>query len=245
MSALPCDFAVARAVLDLGSRPDGFDVLELLHDLTGYVVRLGRVRSAGVTVLDENGHVDYLTASDEACARLEEAQLDLDEGPCVDSARTGRVLAPVALDPAGPASACWPRFAVRAVAAGVTSVAAVPLRTREHGLGAVNLLHDGPGTIPAEDLQLAQLLADAAGNRLDHRQSLLDRDEVIAQLTGALQSRIVIEQAKGMLASRLGTDVADAFGRLRDHARSRRQKLTELARQIVQGEIPAELDRMS
>ncbi|MFF0738800.1 ANTAR domain-containing protein [Streptomyces sp. NPDC004111] len=243
MSSLPRDFLVARAVLELGSRPDGFDALELLHDLTAYAVRLVRVRSAGVTVLDENGDVDYVTASDEVCARLEEDQLDLDEGPCLDATRSGSILPPVTLHPAGPAFARWPRFAPRAAAAGFTSVAAVPLRTPRQSLGAVNLLQTGRATISFADLQVAQLLADAAGTRLHHRRSLLERDEVIAQLTGALQSRIVIEQAKGILAARLGTDVEDAFGRLRAHARTRQQKLTHLARQITQGQIPADLDR--
>lgn len=245
MSPVSRNFLAARAVFDLGCRPDGFDVLDLLHDLTAYAVDLGQVRSAGVTILDESGHVDYLTASDEVCARLEEAQLDLDEGPCVDAARTGSILRPVVLRPAGPALERWPRFTPRAVAAGFTSVAAVPLRIQRHSLGSLNLLQSGPCTISFEDLQLAQLLADATGSRLHHQQNLLARDEVIAQLTNALQSRIVIEQAKGILAARLGTDVDDAFHRMRGLARSRRQKLTDLARQITQGNVPADVDRTS
>ncbi|WP_420031396.1 GAF domain-containing protein [Streptomyces sp. cg28] len=210
-------------------------MLDLLHDLTAYAVDLGQVTSAGVTVLDEGGHVDYLTASDEVCARLEEDQLDLDEGPCVDAARTGSMLQPVVLEPSGPALDRWPRFTPRAVAAGFTCVAAVPLRIRGLSLGSLNLLQAGPDTISHEDLQLAQLLADATGSRLHHRQTLLARDEVIAQLTTALQSRIVIEQAKGMLAARLGTDAEDAFQRMRALARSQQRKLIDLARQIAQG----------
>ncbi|MER5949615.1 GAF and ANTAR domain-containing protein [Streptomyces sp. NPDC001904] len=243
MSAAPRDLLLARAVLDLASRPDGLDPLELLHDLTDYAVRLARVQSAGVTVLDETGHVDYLTASDTVCARLEEAQLDLDEGPCVDSARTGSVLRPVLLHPADAAFERWPRFTPWALAAGYSSVAAVPLRIREDSLGSLNLLQTGARTISSVDLHSAQLLADAAGSRLNHQQTLLDRDEVITQLTSALESRIVIEQAKGMMAARLGIDVDDAFRRMRALARSRQQKLIDLARQITQGSIPADADR--
>ncbi|WP_353943923.1 GAF and ANTAR domain-containing protein [Streptomyces sp. HUAS MG91] len=243
MSAVTNDFPVAQAVLDLSSRPDGFDVLELLHDLTAYTVRLGQVHSAGVTILDETGRVDYLTASDEVCARLEEAQLDLDEGPCVDSARSGEVLPPLLLHPAVGAFEHWPLFAPRALAEGYSSVAAVPLRISENSLGSLNLLQKGSSPISATNLHAAQLLADATAVRLHHRQTLLASDEVVNQLTTALQSRIVIEQAKGMLAQRLGIDVDAAFKILRGHARSRQLRLIDVARRITRRDFPAEFDR--
>ncbi|MEU6389644.1 GAF and ANTAR domain-containing protein [Streptomyces sp. NPDC046939] len=242
MSAVPRDVLVAQAVFDLAARPDGFDVLELMDDLTTQTVYLVGVRSVGVTVLDGHGRVDYLTASDEVCRRLEEAQVELGEGPCLDSVRSGRVLDPVNLRTEGPGGERWPRFMPRARAAGYTSVASVPLRVSGATVGAVNLLHAGPRRVSGVDLQLVQILADTAGARLHQRQTEIARGDVIAQLETALDSRIVIEQAKGILASRLGTDVQDAFLRLRAHARSRQQKLTELARLVVRGEIPAELD---
>lgn len=129
MSATRNDVLAAQAVLDLASRADGFDVLELLHDLTTHVVDLLGVSSAGVTVLDGHGRVDYLTASDETSRQLEEDQLELGEGPCVDSTRTGDVLSPVLLRADRPSHQLWPRFTARAVAAGISCVAAVPLRT--------------------------------------------------------------------------------------------------------------------
>ncbi|MDQ1040498.1 GAF domain-containing protein [Streptomyces sp. V3I8] len=241
MSATRHDVPAAQAVLDLASRAEGCDVLELLHDLTTYAVSLLGVRSAGVTVLDERGQVDYLTASDETCRRLEEDQLELDEGPCVDSTRTGKALAPVLLRAAHPSVQRWPRFTPRALRAGISSIAAVPLRTPQHPLGALNLM--SADRVPTrEDLRLAQVLADAAVICLQHRQILVAKDEIIGQLEAALESRIVIEQAKGVLASRLDVDVEEAFVRLRGLARSRQQKLTELAAQIARGSIPAELD---
>lgn len=241
MSATRDDVRAARAVLDLGSRADGFDVLELLHDLTAYAVGLLGVGSAGVTVLNRSGQVDYLAASDETCRRLQEDQLELDEGPCLDSARTGRMLTPVLLHADRHSRRRWPHFTSRALRAGITSVAAVPLRTPRNPLGALNLLSSG--RVPTrEDLCLAQALADAVGICLRHRQDLLTREETIGQLEEALESRVVIEQAKGVLASRLGVDVEEAFARLRRHARSRRLKLTELADQIARGAVPADLD---
>ncbi|MET8683579.1 GAF and ANTAR domain-containing protein [Streptomyces sp. NPDC004732] len=241
MPVTPRDVLAAQSVLDLASRTDGFDILELLHDLTMHTVSLLGVRSAGVTILNEAGEVDYLTASDETCRRLEEDQLELGEGPCVDSTRTGDMLAPVLLRAAHPSHWLWPRFTHRALRAGITSVAAVPLRTPQHPLGALNLM--SAERVPTrEDLRLAQVLADAAGTCLHHRQALLTKDEIIGQLETALESRIVIEQAKGVLASRLGVDVEEAFTRLRSHARSRHQKLSELAAEVARGDVPADLD---
>ncbi|RCH59637.1 ANTAR domain-containing protein [Streptomyces sp. SDr-06] len=241
MSVTPRDVLAAQSVLDLASRADGFDILELLHDLTMHTVRLLGVRSAGVTILDAAGAVDYLTASDEMCRRLEEDQLELGEGPCLDAARTGEPLAPVLLRTARPSTWLWPRFTHRALRAGITSVAAVPLRTPAYPLGAVNLMSSG--RLPTrEDLCLAQVLADAAGSCLHHRQTPRTKNEIIGQLERALQSRIVIEQAKGVLASRLAIGVEEAFTRLRSHARSQRRKLTDIATEVARGAIPAELD---
>ncbi|MCQ4207834.1 ANTAR domain-containing protein [Streptomyces longispororuber] len=235
------DVLTSQAVLDLAFRADGFDVLELLHDLTAHTVSLLGLRSAGVTVLSETGQVDYLTASDETCRRLEEDQLELGEGPCLDSTRSGKILPPVLLRAAHPSHDLWPRFTARALRAGITSVAAVPLRTPHHPLGAVNLMSGG--RVPTrEDLSLAQSLADAAGICLHHRQTVLTKNEIIGQLQTALTSRIVIEQAKGMIAARQGIGMEEAFNRLRGHARSRQQKLTELATHVVQGALPVEID---
>lgn len=241
MPVTPRDVLAAHNVLDLASRTDGFDMLELLHDLTTYTVDLLSVRSAGITLLNEAGEVDYATASDETCRRLEEDQLELGEGPCLDAARTGDALAPVLLNAAYPSRRLWPRFTLRALRVGITSVAAVPLRTPQYPLGALNLMSSG--RVPTrQDLRLAQVLADAAGTCLHHRQALRTEDEIINQLETALESRAVIEQAKGVLSARLGIGVEEAFTRLRDHARSRRQKLTVLASDIAQGAVPAELD---
>ncbi|MFD7708224.1 ANTAR domain-containing protein [Streptomyces sp. NPDC059785] len=232
---------VADAVLDLATRSDGFDILDLLHDLTDHIVTLLTVRAAGVTILSEDGHVDYLTASDESCRLLEEDQIDLDEGPCVDCTRSGTVLFPVALGPFGAGARRWPRFTPRALRAGVLTVSAVPLRTPEHTLGALNLMS---ATAPASsrDLRLTQVLADATVASMRHRQTMLTKNELIGQLEIALDSRIVIEQAKGVLASRQNISVEEAFVRLRSHARSRRQKLSDLADQVARGEIPGPLD---
>ncbi|MFF0744303.1 ANTAR domain-containing protein [Streptomyces sp. NPDC004111] len=232
---------VAEAVLDMATRTYGYDAPDLLHDLTSYVVSLVGVRAAGATVLNAAGQVDYLTASDEVCRRLVELQLALDEGPCLDSTRAGATLAPLALGPGSPGLRRWPRFAPEALRAGITGVAAVPLRVGAHTVGSVNLLGDGSAVPSAPDLRLAQVLADAAGAWLQYRLLLRSRDEVVEQLQNALRTRVVIEQAKGALAARLGIGVEEAFARLRAHARARQEKLHDLAVRVARGAVPAEL----
>ncbi|GAA2254979.1 transcriptional regulator [Streptomyces ruber] len=233
---------VAEAVLDLAARTGDCDVLDLLQDLTAHLVTLLGIRAAGAMIMNGAGQVDHLAASDEDFRRLEEGQLALDEGPCVDSTRSGAVLTPVVLHPPGTGLRRWPRFAPRALRVGITSVAAVPLRVGEHTVGAVDLMGAGPFPPTRRDLRLAQSLADAAGAWLRQRKVLRTKDEVLEQLQTALNTRVVIEQAKGALAARLGIGVEESFVLLRSHARSRRQKLSELAARVAQGAVPSELD---
>ncbi|GAA2325995.1 GAF and ANTAR domain-containing protein [Streptomyces kunmingensis] len=236
MTVTTRELDMSRAVLDLVSRPADLDVLELLYDLTAYAAAFLPVR-AGITVLDDGGDVAYLTASDELCRRFEQDQLDLDEGPCLDSARTHEPL-PVALLDSEQATARWPRFAPRAVAASITAVAAIPLHTPDLMLGALNLISTGPPLPSGRDLHLVQVLADAAALALTHRRDIVGREETIRQLQTALDSRIVIEQAKGVLAARLQVTMDASFTLLRGHARATQQPLTVLATRIAHRDIP-------
>ncbi|WP_069886171.1 GAF and ANTAR domain-containing protein [Streptomyces luteocolor] len=241
MSTTDREVHIARALLDLTHRPMDFDPLELLHDLTAQAVSLLPVQCAGITVLDHDGHnALYVTASDELCLALEEDQSELREGPCLDSARRQQPL-PVTSLTGPPGSTRWPRFAPRAHEAGITAVAALTLHLPKLPMGALNLLMASPPYADSRDLQLAQTLCDAAGATLAFRQQLADKDQVLDQLQAALDSRLVIEQAKGVLTVRLGVGMDEAFQRLRATARSRRQKLTELATQIARGDVPADL----
>ena len=232
---------VAEAVLDLATRTYKYDALDLLHDLTAYMVSLLGVYAAGATILNEAGQVDYLTASNEVCRQLEEVQIELDEGPCVGSTRSGTLLTPLTLGPSSPGLRRWPRFTPRARRVDITSVAAVPLKAGRHTVGSVNLMSGGITMPTALDLRMAQALTAAAGAWPQHRRVLLSKDEIVEQLQTALQTRIVIEQAKGVLAARLGITVEDAFPRLRSYARARRMRLRDIATRVAQGDVPREL----
>ncbi|MGW8375984.1 ANTAR domain-containing protein [Streptomyces sp. ODS28] len=137
----------------------------------------------------------------------------------------------------------WPRFVPRAREAGITAVAAVMLHTPHLPLGAANLLMSTPPYLSARDLRLARVLASTTSSAFAQQHELRSREKVVSQLRTALESRLVIEQAKGILAERFDVEVDQAFTRLRGHARSHQQHLTELATQIARGNPPAALDR--
>lgn len=234
---------IAEAVLDLAHRVADFDIMDLLHDLTEYALTLLTVECVGITVVDDQGWVQYATASDERCRELEEAQVDLGEGPCLDSARGSEPLASVTFGDDSPGAARWPRFTPHAREAGVIAIAAVPLRVHpDTTIGALNLMNTQLPVIPTADLRVAQALAGAAAACLLHQHRLGSQDEIGRQLQEALNSRVVIEQAKGVLSERLDLSMDQAFTRLRGHARSRKLTLTHLATEVAMGRGPAELN---
>jgi ANTAR domain-containing protein/GAF domain-containing protein len=163
---------------------------------------------------------------------LELFQLQNDQGPCLECFRTGRAV--TATDLAGPALR-WPRFAEAAARAGFRSVEALPMRLRDQVIGALNLFGAGPGRFDPADLRIGQALADVATIGLLHERNVRRRETVAEQLQGALNSRVVIEQAKGKLAERLSIDMDRAFKMLRDYARNSNQRLTDVARDFVDG----------
>jgi len=176
-----------------------------------------------------------VAASTEAARLLELAQVQHFEGPCLDAFHTGL---PVQRgDLADSSNPRWPTFTAAARAHGFMAVQALPMRLREERLGALNLLNADPGLLDSRTVALGQALADAATIGIAHQRAL-ERQEVIAdQLQAALTSRIVIEQAKGFIAVRLGVGVEDAFGVLRRYARDNNRKLTDVATEIVEGRL--------
>ena len=209
-----------------------FDVIEFLHLLTDRSVALLAASAAGVVLADPRGELRVAAASSEEAELLELFQLQNDQGPCLECFRTGRAV--TATDLAGPAPQ-WPRFAEAAARAGFRSVEALPMRLRDQVIGALNLFGAGPGGFDVADLRIGQALADVATIGLLHERNVRRRETVAEQLQGALNSRVVIEQAKGKLAERLSIDMGRAFKMLRDYARNSNQHLTDVARDFVDG----------
>jgi ANTAR domain/GAF domain len=209
-----------------------FDVIDFLHLLTDRSVALLAASAAGVVLADPRGELRVAAASSEEAGLLELFQLQNDQGPCLECFRTGRPV--TATDLAGPAQR-WPRFAEAAARSGFRSVEALPMRLRGQVIGALNLFGAQPGPLEVADLRIGQALADVATIGLLHERNVRRREAVAEQLQTALNSRVVIEQAKGKLAERLGIDMDRAFNMLRDYARNSNQRLTDVARAFVAG----------
>jgi len=209
-----------------------FDVIDFLHLLTDRSVALLAASAAGVVLADPRGELRLAAASSEEAGLLELFQLQNDQGPCLECFRTGRPV--TAADLAGPAPR-WPRFAQAAVQAGFAAVEALPMRLRDQTIGALNLFRAEPGPLDPADLRIGQALADVATIGLLHERNVRRRETVAEQLQAALNSRVIIEQAKGKLAERLGIDMDRAFTMLRDYARNSNQRLTNVARDFING----------
>ena len=211
-----------------------FDIIDFLHVLTSRSVELLNVSAAGLLLADPRGELRVVAASSEAARLLELFQLQSDQGPCLDCFRSGHPVVAPNLS----ADQRWPRFAAAAGQAGFSAVQALPMRLRDQVIGALNLFRATPGAFDADSVQVGQALADVATIGLLHERSMRHSDTLNEQLQTALNSRVIIEQAKGKLAERLGIDVNQAFTLLRDQARNRNERLSDLARAFVDGTQP-------
>src|ERR1700691_5077787 len=210
----------------------GFDVIDFLHVLTDRSVQLLDVSAAGLLLADPRGELRVVAASSEAARLLELFQLQSDQGPCLDCFRAGQ---PVDAEDLAAAADRWPRFVPAAQQAGFAAVQALPMRLREQVIGALNLFRATPGALTPEDKRVGQALADVATISLLHERSIRHSDTLNEQLQTALNSRVIIEQAKGKLAERLGLDMDQAFTLLRDRARTSNRRLSDLAQAFVDG----------
>ncbi|MEJ3742867.1 GAF and ANTAR domain-containing protein [Actinomycetes bacterium KLBMP 9797] len=210
---------------------DDFDVVDFLHVLTERCVELLGVSAAGLLLTDEQGTLQVIAASSERTRLLELFQLQTDQGPCVDCFRTGQPVSVADL----PATGRWPGFSAAAAEIGFTAVHAVPMRLRTEVIGALNLFDVTPGPLDEAKLRIGQALADVATIGLLQQRAIHRRDILTEQLQTALRSRILIEQAKGVLAERLHMDMADAFTLLRSGARGQNRRLSDLAQAVVDG----------
>src|SRR5690348_17317758 len=210
---------------------DDFDMIDFLHMLTERCVQLLDVSAAGLLLTDGQDRLQVVAASSERTRLLELFQLQTDQGPCLDCFRTGQPVSVTDLPSAG----LWPRFTAAAAEAGFSAVHAVPMRLRSEVIGALNLFDADPGALDSGKLRTGQALADVATIGLLQQRAIHQRDVLTEQLQTALNTRVLIEQAKGVLAERLHVDVGDAFTLLREAARNRNRRLSELAQAIVDG----------
>ncbi len=208
----------------------GFDVIEFLHTLTERCVDLLDVDAAGILLADQRGALSLMAASTEQTRLLELFQLQNEEGPCLDCCRTGQSVscADLAAEPTR-----WPRFAEAAREQGFAAVYALPMRLRDQTVGAMNLFRHAPSAIPPEVIAVAQSFADVATIGVLQVRALRHSELLVEQLQTALNSRTLIEQAKGVLSARRQVGIAEAFTLMRAFARDHNRLLAEVARGIV------------
>lgn len=214
---------------------DGYDAIDLLTGLTVDCARLLDIAAAGLLLADARGVLHIVAASSERTRTLELYQLQRDEGPCLDCFRAGQ---PVSVPDLAAELDRWPHFVPAARASGFAAVHALPMRLRDNVLGTLGLFSAHPGPLQPDDRELAQALAHVASVAIVNEAAATDRDALNAQLQRALDSRIVLEQAKGLIAHTGDLDMDDAFRVLRQYARDHQHKLTDVAMQVVTRRIP-------
>lgn len=211
---------------------EDFDVVDLLTLLAERCVELLDVAAAGVLLVGPGNRLHLVGATSEAAETVELFQIQNAEGPCQDCFRTGE---PVEASDLAHAGDDWPHFAPVAVSAGFRAAHAVPLRLRGQIVGVVGLFRAVSGTFSTDDLAIAQALADVASIAVVQSRALHDSHLVREQLQQALNDRIAIEQAKGIISERVGCGVDAAFMILRTHARSTSRRLSLVAQDVVLG----------
>jgi len=211
-----------------------YDVIELCRQLVDDCVELLNVSAAGLLLGDHHDSLRVLACTSEQTRLMELFQLQSDAGPCLDAYRTG---ARVLVDDLTGQAARWPGFGDRVLGEGFRAVYAVPLRLRDQRIGALNLFCAHAGALSAGDVAVGQALADVATIGILHQRVIAQNEIVNTQLQTALNSRVIIEQAKGVLAERGGLDMDQAFSALRAHARNTNTRLAEMAHAIVNGTI--------
>jgi transcriptional regulator with GAF, ATPase, and Fis domain len=209
-----------------------FDVVDFLHGLADRCVRLLDVDAAGLMLADQRGSLRVIASSTEQARLVELFQLQHEEGPCLECFQTGVPVSEADLATAGQR---WPSFAPAAFDAGFGAVQALPMRLRNEVIGAMNLFMKAPGGLDETGLRVGQALADVATIGLLQERNFRHQEVLSEQLQGALNSRIAIEQAKGMLAQRLDLDMGQAFELLRGQARMQNRRLAELASAVAAG----------
>jgi GAF domain-containing protein len=212
----------------------GYDVVELLQRLVDTSAHLLDAKAGGLLLADETGQLAVVASTSERTRLVELMQLDSGLGPCVEAFTAGAV---VEIEDIGATGDRWPLFRDGALAEGFASVLAVPLRLREEIIGTLNLFRSVTGPMAPADVLLAQGLADVATIGILHERALRESDIARAQLQHALNSRVIIEQAKGVIAQLHSVDMDAAFAALREYSRQNNVALRDVADLVVRRSI--------
>ncbi len=232
------DETIIHSLVDIADNlVDNFDIVELLTGLTDQCVDVLGISAAGVMLATPPDELRLVATSSEAMQLVELFELQAHEGPCLDAFQTGE---PVGHEILRTGSSRWPRFSIVALDAGFQSVFALPLRLRDRTIGALNLFSVGASPMNDSDVVVARGFADLATISVLQHGAAAEAQRVNEQLSQALSSRIVIEQAKGVISERAQIDLSEAFSRLRNYARRHNLRLAEVAQRAIDGALDAE-----
>jgi transcriptional regulator with GAF, ATPase, and Fis domain len=213
---------------------DDFDVVDLLHDLVDRCSALFDAVDVGIVLSDSQHRLVVMAATNERSRLIEVLQLAAGHGPCLDAYRTGEVVTAGSIDEI---AARWPSILGAARDSGYQSVHAIPLRLRRTTIGSLNLFRDTAGHLDPRDVQAAKTIADVTTIGLVQERAIKEASDTRDQLQHALTARILIEQAKGIIAHSQGVDMETAWALLRQRARSRQARVTDIAQAVVDGLI--------
>src|SRR6201996_9621775 len=233
--AATVDERLAQAFVELADTlVAGYDLMEFLQTLTDRCVGLLEVDAAGLLLADTRGALRLIAASTEQARVVELFQIQNDEGPCLDCYRTGQavIVSDIRSDWA---AVRWPQFAAATRELGYAGVHAIPMRLRDQVIGTLNLFKVAPDGLDPAVVLAATALVDVATIGILQERAVRQQEVVAGQLQRALNSRVIIEQAKGVLAERLGVTPDDAFFILRRYARDHNRPLTQLAGDVIHG----------
>jgi GAF domain-containing protein len=216
---------VAEAFVELSDTTvTGFALPAYLHRLAGHSVDLLGIQAAGVLLRDRPD------APDKHTVQLDARVLQTQEGAAVDCLGTG---VPVRCHDLTTAHARWPEYTRAAHSAGFRSVYAFPMQRRGRTVGTLEVFAASTVGLGDDDVALGQALADVAAIGILNERDARSQGVLIDQLQGALDSRVAIEQAKGVLAERFEIDMDTAFTAMRGYARSNGSRLLDVARTVI------------
>jgi GAF domain-containing protein len=210
-----------------------YDMVDLLHTLVQECVDILGLKAGGLMLVDGTGELQLMTSTSEAAEFVEMMQLNAAAGPCIDCFHSGAAI--LVRDIAD--SASWPAFRTAALAQSFSSVLATPMKLRGRIIGTMNLFGSTAVEVSFRDAAVAQALADVATIGILQEQSIREGHVMEAQLHRALDTRILIEQAKGMISNELEISMDDAFGLLRKYARDRNLTIRSSAEHICNREL--------
>jgi transcriptional regulator with GAF, ATPase, and Fis domain len=211
-----------------------YDIIDLLQTLVDRTTELFDASAAGIVLGPDADHLEVIVSTSENSRIVGLMQLRAGAGPCVEAVTSGGVVSVV---DEGEMFDRWPTFAAAATGSGYVSVHAIPLRLRGQIIGSLNLFRDHEGALNETDAIAAQALADVATISVLQERTIHDSRAVRAQLQRALDTRIVIEQAKGVIAYTHHLDMEAAFRLIRHHARSTQTPMSAVAAGVVDGSI--------